>query len=319
MTRTWLALAVACPIILGLGALHGAVHAQDTHGDLHVVPVQSDLYMIGGAGGNVAVNVGPLGVLVVDTGGESTSESVLAAIRRISDRPIRYVINTSATLDYTGGNETIVQAGRAIPIREQLEKTAVLIGHENVLRRMSAPSGKISPRPVAAWPTATYFVPQKDLYFNGQAVQLFHEPAAHSDGDTIVFFRRSDVLVAGAIFDKSRYPVIDAAHGGTVKGIIEGLNHLLDLAVAGEKEEGGTMIIPGHGRLCDEADLSEYRDMVTIIRDRIQDMVKRGRTLEEVKAARPTLDYDGLYGSANGPWTTDMFIEAIYRELGVKK
>lgn len=319
MTKTLLAFAVACPIVVCLGAPYGAVHAQDTRGDLQVVPVQTDLYMIGGAGGNVAVNVGPLGILVVDTGGETTSESVLAAIRRISDRPIRYVINTSATLDYSGGNETIVQAGRAIPIREQLEKTAVLIGHENVLRRMSAPSGKTSPRPVAAWPTATYFVPQKDLYFNGQAVQLFHEPAAHSDGDTVVFFRRSDVLVAGAIFDKTRYPVIDATRGGTLKGIIEGLNHLLDLAVAGEKEEGGTMIIPGHGRLCDEADLSEYRDMVTIIRDRIQDMVKRGRTLDEVKAAKPTLDYDGLYGSTSGPWTTDMFIEAIYRELGVKK
>lgn len=314
MIRTLLGL-----VVVGLGGLHGAIVAQESQGVIQVVAVQADVYMIAGAGGNVAVNVGPTGILVVDTGHETMSEHVLAAIRRISDRPIRYVINTSANLDHSGGNPMIVKAGRAIPIREQLETTAVLIGHENVLKRMSAPSGRTPPRPVDAWPTATYFVPQKDLHFNGQAVQLFHEPAAHSDGDTTVFFRRSDVLVTGAIFDKTRYPVIDAARGGTVKGIIEGLNHLLDLAVAGEKEEGGTMIIPGRGRLCDEADLCEYRDMVTIIRDRIHDMVNKGRTLEDVKAARPTLDYDGLYGSTSGSWTTDMFIEAIYRELSAKK
>lgn len=319
MTRTLLSTAAACLVVVGLGGLRGVVDAQQKQDDVQVVPVQGDVYMIAGAGGNVAFHVGPIGILVVDTGNQAMPDSVLAAIRKISDRPIRYVINTSADLDHTGGNEAIVKAGRAIPVREQLETTAVLIGHENVLKRMSAPSGKTPLRPVGAWPTATYVVLQKDLYFNGQAVQIFHEPSAHTDGDTVVFFRRSDVLVAGEIFNKTSYPVIDASRGGTVTGVIEGLNHLLELAVAGEKEEGGTMIIPGHGRLCDEADLCEYRDMVTIIRDRIQDMVKKGRTLEQVKAAKPTLDYDGFYGSASGPWTTEMFIETIYRELSEKK
>jgi glyoxylase-like metal-dependent hydrolase (beta-lactamase superfamily II) len=306
-------------MVIHLSGLRGVVDAQQSRDDVQIVPVQGDVYMIAGAGANVVFNVGPVGILVVDTGSEAMSENVLAAMRKISNRPIRYIINTSASLDHTGGNEAIVKAGRAIPVREQLETTAVLIGHENVLKRMSAPSGKTSPRPVGAWPTATYSLPQKDLYFNDQAVQLFHTPFAHTDGDTIVFFRRSDVLVAGEIFNKTSYPVIDAARGGTVTGVIDGLNHLLELAVAGEKEEGGTMIIPGHGRLCDEADLGEYRDMVTIIRDRIQDMVKKGSTLAQVKAAKPTLDYDGLYGSTSGPWTTDMFIETIYRELKEKK
>jgi glyoxylase-like metal-dependent hydrolase (beta-lactamase superfamily II) len=318
MTRTFPAVASVCLAVVGLGG-RNLVLAQRSQPDVQVVPVQGDVYMIAGAGGNVAFNVGAVGIVVVDTGAQAMSDKVLASIRRISDGPIRYVINTSIDLDHTGGNEAIVKAGHAIPVREILEPTAVLIAQENILNRMSAPSGKTPPRPVAAWPTATYFTPEKDLFFNGQAVQIFHEPAAHTDGDTVVFFRRSDVLVTGEIFDKTRYPVIDRAKGGTLKGVIAGLNHLLDLAVAGEKEEGGTMIIPAHGRLCDEADLSEYRDMVTIVRDRIEDMVKKGHTLEQVKAARPTLDYDGLYGSTSGPWTTDMFIETMYRELNAKK
>lgn len=286
--------------------------------ELEIVPVQEDVYMIAGGGGNVTVNVGSQGLFVVDTGSEPMSAKTVAAIRRISDKPIRYIVNTSADLEHTGGNPAVDKLGAMIPTRELIEEGAVIIAHENVLNRMSAPTGKVPPTPVAAWPTATFFVPQKDMYVNGQAIQLFHQPAAHSDGDVIVMFRRSDVISTGDIFDKTRYPVIDLQKGGSIKGEIDAVNRLLDLIVTGEKEEGGTMVVPGHGRLCDEHEVSEYRDMLTIVRDRLLDMVKKGMTLAQVKAARPTRDYDPEYGATTGPWTTDMFVEAVYRSLSAK-
>ena len=125
-------------------------------------------------------------------------------------------------------------------------------------------------------------------------------------------------MSTGDVFVTTSYPIIDQQRGGSINGILKALNYLLDLAIPKDKQEGGTYIIPGHGRLCDEADLLEYRDMITIIRDRIEDLVKKGRTLEQVKAAKPTLDYDGRYGSDSGPWTTAMFIEAVFRDLSKK-
>jgi glyoxylase-like metal-dependent hydrolase (beta-lactamase superfamily II) len=188
------------------------------------------------------------------------------------------------------------------------------VAHENVLNRMSAPSGKESPTPSSAWPTDTYFPEEKDFFFNDEAVMLYHDPAAHTDGDSIVFFRRSDVVVAGDVFVTTNYPFIDSQNGGSVHGVINALNRILDLAVPKHEQEGGTYVIPGHGHLCDESEVLEYRDMVTIIRDRIEDMIKRGMTIDQVKAARPTLDYDLHYGVDTGPWTTAMFIEAMYRD-----
>jgi len=183
---------------------------------------------------------------------------------------------------------------------------------------MSAPTGQQAPTVSAAWPTDTYFTKKKELFFNGEPIEIFHEPSAHTDGDSLVFFRHSDVISAGDLFVTTTYPVIDLERGGNIQGIIGALNHILDIAIPKEKQEGGTYVIPGHGRLCDEADVLEYRDMVTIIRDRIQDLVKKGMTLDQVKAARPTLDYDGRYGAKTGFWTTDMFIEAVYRSLAKK-
>ena len=164
--------------------------------------------------------------------------------------------------------------------------------------------------PFISQPGDTYFGANKDLYFNGESIQLLHQPAAHTDGDTMVHFRRSDVISAGDILDTDRYPVIDVANGGTLQGVIDGLNRLLDLAIPEHHEEGGTLIIPGHGRICDEFDVLEYRDMVTIIRDRMQDMIGKGMTLEQVKAARPTRDYDPQYGA-----NADTFVEAGYKSL----
>ena len=280
--------------------------------------------MLVGAGANIIVQAGNEGVLVIDTGLGPRGSDVLAAIRQISTKPIRIVINSHVHGDHSGANELLAAAGRSLggnaPGNSGLPlDTARVLAHENVLKRMSAPSGEPSPRPFAAWPTETFFGEDKELFFNDEAIQLIHQPG-HTDGDILVFFRRSDVVASGDLFTTTTYPVIDAQNGGSVRGVIDGLNRLLDITIPKDKEEGGTYVIPGHGRLADEADVVEFRDMVTIVRDRIQDLVTKGKTLAEVKTAKPTADYDGRYGATTGPWTTDMFIEAIYRELaGVRQ
>src|SRR6185295_6308908 len=200
-------------------------------------------------------------------------------------------------------------------------RTASVVAHENVLNRMSAPAGKQAATPEKAWPTDTYFDELFKLpeYFNGEAVIVYYEPAANTDGDSIVFFRHSEVISAGNIFSTVSYPIIDVEKGGSIEGVVKGLNHILDLAVAEYRAQGGTWIIPSRGRLSDTADVASYRNMVTMIRDRIQDMINKGMTLDQVKAARPTLDFDGRYGSNTGSWTTAMFVEAAYKSLKEKK
>jgi len=230
------------------------------------------------------------------------------------NKPIRYVLNTSADPDHLGGNENLAKAlgsaaGWTIINTPGASQTAVqIIAHDNVLAR-------VSNLPVTAWPTETFVGLEKELYFNGEAVLMSHIPAAHTDGDSIVYFRKSDVVATGDIYRTDSYPIIDLQRGGSVQGVIDGLNRVLDLAVPAHHEEGGTFIVPGHGRISDEFDVLEYRDMVTIIRDRIQAMVEKRMTLEQVKAARPTLDYDSRYGASSGPWTTDMFVEAVFKSL----
>jgi hypothetical protein len=186
---------------------------------------------------------------------------------------------------------------------------------------MSAPAGKVSPMPAAAWPTDTYFDEFHKLpeYFNGEAVIVYHAPAATTDGDSMVFFRHSEVISAGNLFSTVSYPLIEVDKGGSIDGVIAGLNKILDLAVAEYRAQGGTWIIPGRGRLSDTADVASYRNMVTIIRDRVRDLKRKGMTLAQVKAARPTMDFDGRYGSTTGSWTTDMFVEAVYSSLQEKK
>jgi cyclase len=293
--------------------------APDPPGQIQTVHVQGNVYMLVGAGANIIVQAGDEGVLVIDTGPGPRGADVLAAIRRISPKPIRIVINTHVHADHSGANETLAAAGRSLggnaPGNSGLPlETARVLAHENVLKRMSAPSGEPSPRPFGAWPTETFFGEDKELFFNDEAIQLIHQPG-HTDGDVLVFFRRSDIVASGDLFTTSTYPVVDSQNGGSVQGVIDGLNRLLDITIPKDKEEGGTYVIPGHGRLADEADVVEYRDMVTIVRDRIQDLVAKGKTLAEVKAAKPTADYDGRYGAMTGPWTTDMFIEAVYRAM----
>jgi glyoxylase-like metal-dependent hydrolase (beta-lactamase superfamily II) len=307
-------------------AQSGAVPRADTVGPTHAPPlrtmhVQGNVHVVLGAGSNIAVQLGNLGSIMVDTGTADNAEHVLTAVRQLTPRPVRYIINTHSHTDHVGGNERIgasgvplsgrgvaqVGAGNAAPRAE-------IIAHEETLNRISAPAGSLAPFPVAAWPTATFSGKTKEFFYNGEGVQLVHVPSAHTDGDTLVFFRRSDVIATGDVFSTASYPVIDVQRGGSIRGVLDGLNQLLALVIAGEKTEGGTMLVPGHGRICDEADLVEYRDMVTIIRDRIQDMVKRGLSLAQVKAANPTMEYDGLYGNAPG-WSKDQFVEAVYNSL----
>jgi glyoxylase-like metal-dependent hydrolase (beta-lactamase superfamily II) len=289
---------------------------------VRALPVRDNVWMIVGAGGNITAQVGEDGVLVVDTGsGAAATEKVQTILRAISTKPVRYILNTSFRPDHTGGNEPLRAmaapdgaAGGAGPGGGRGGRGTPIAAFETVLGRMSAPTGKVATTPANAWPTQTYFKEFHDLYFNGEGIQMIHIPDAITDGDSIVYFRRSDVIAAGDIFLTTTYPVIDVQSGGTIDGVLAGLNKLLDICIPKEKQEGGTIVIPGHGRISDEADVLEYRDMVKIIRDRILDAKKKGRTLQQVQAAGLTKDYDGRYGATSGPWTTAMFIEAVYSE-----
>jgi glyoxylase-like metal-dependent hydrolase (beta-lactamase superfamily II) len=296
-------------------------------GQVHVLPVRGRVSMLVGAGGNITVSSGNDGVMVVDTGAAAMSDKVLAAIKSIAPRgTIRYVVNTSERDAFVGGNEKLALAGNTIRFRvatdprvsDALTKDrASVIAFVSVFERMSAPTGQVAKHPEDAWPDDTYSSTQKKLFFNDQPVLIMHVPS-NTDGNSIVHFRLDDVISAGDLIDMTGYPYIDVKAGGSINQIVDGLNHVLELTVPDTKSEFGTLVIPGHGRLLDQSDVAYYREMIGIIRDRIQDGIKRGRTLAQIKAEKPTLDYDPRFGHTTGPWTTDMFIEAAYRSLGGK-
>jgi cyclase len=257
----------------------------------------------------------------VDTSVAAMSDKVLAAIRTISDKPIRYIINTSADEHHTAGNETLSTAGRNINAgtggqggREPARLDgAPVIAHEQVLHRMSGLKSEPARAPYGVWPHDTFYTNRKQLYFGGEVVEMLHMPAAHTDGDLIVWFRKSDVIATGDVFSTVTYPMIDRARGGSIQGVLDALNQILDITFPAFNNQGGTLVVPGHGRICNESDVAEYRDMTTIIRDRIQLMVDKNMTLAQVKSAAPTRDYDGVYSTP--AWTGEMFIEAVYADL----
>jgi glyoxylase-like metal-dependent hydrolase (beta-lactamase superfamily II) len=342
---------LSAPLSRSAVSMDKRVFAQSPKdGQVHVLPVQRNVYMLIADGNNIAVSVGPDGALMVDTGPAHMSDKVLATIQELTKsvaaaprpntcmgvscpgmpygwasvfmnsvigspspaRPLRFIFNTSASPDRTGGNQKLAAAG--FNPRGGADD-AMRIAHEKVMMRMSGASGE-KPAPEGAWPSDTYHRSFYKLseYFNGEPVVAYHMPAAHSDGDSVVYFRHSEVISAGNVFSTVTYPVFDLQKGGSIQGVIAALGTILDLGVAESRSQGGTYVIPGRGRLSDMADVATYRNMVVMIRDRVQDLIKKGMTLEQVKAAQPTIDFDGRYG-LDPAWTPAMFIEAVYNSL----
>lgn len=306
----------------------GAVAGQNQAFDVRALPVQgfntTKMYMLVGAGGNIAVQIGDEGVVMVDTGVEGASDAVLAAIRALTDKPIKYIINTHAHPDHVGGNAAIIKAaggqrtdsgGGAGAGLQQNQNGVMVFAHQNAVDRMMFPPAGRTPYPEFAVARSSFITSDKQLHFNGEAIELWWHPSAHTDGDILVYFPRSDVLVAGDFVQTATFPVLDPEAGGRLQGVLNGLNQIIDLAVPQFNQIGGTRIIPGHGWLCTESDIVELRDMGTIVRDRIQHMIQKNMTLEQVKAARPVADYEPVYGAASGAWTTNRFIEAVYADL----
>jgi len=316
------ALAFVFAVVFGLA---GSARAQDnaaSKDNIEVLQVRPNVYMIAGAGANIAVQTGDDGVVLVDAGSAMYSDRVVEEIKKVSKQPIRFIIDTNADPDHVGGNEAVSKAGTPIGNGGGGFATtaggAAIIAHDEVLDRMSVAVNGKPLYPTNALPSATFSHSVKSIYLNGEAIQVLYQPAAHSDGDSMVFFRRSDVLATGDVFNMDSFPVIEVDKGGSIQGELDALNRIVDMAVTQLPlvwEQGGTMIIPGHGRLSNQPDAFEYRDMITIIRDIVKDDISKGQTLDQIKASNPTIEYRQRYGSDTGPWTTDMFVEAVYRSL----
>lgn len=289
---------------------------------LVVIPVRGQVHLIAGAGGNIAVQVGDDGVFMVDSGVPQAADNVVAAYKSLTWAPLRWIVNTSVDDDHTGGNEAVGKSGVGGPVGLRdgggnipTSGPATIVAFETVLGRMGAPTGEKAARSIEAWPSSTFASLKKKLYFNNEPIEVLHQPNAHSDGDVMVYFRFSDVIAAGDVFNTDRFPYFNLERGGSIQGIIDALNRIVDITVPAFNLQGGTLVVPGHGRIANQADVVDVRDMATIVRDRVKAMVDKRMTLAQVRAAQPLLDYEGSFGSATGPWTTDMFLDALYKDL----
>lgn len=316
--------AIALAFCAGLSASQSLFASQPGMGSAQapwIVPVRDNVFAIMGAGSNITVQTGENGVLVVDAGDQQHAAEVIALIGSVTDRPIRYLITTHDDEMHRGGNPDIAQAGMKFgsmgaPGMRDEHPTAEIIAHENVLTSISA----LEPAPpFEGWPTSTFFTDSKSLSFNREGIDIFLVPTSHSGGDTIAYFRQSNVISAGDIYTPDRYPYFDVSKGGSLQGVIDGLNRLIDLTITENMQEGGTLVVPGHGRIGNESDVVEYRDMLTIVRNYIQEMIREKRSLAEVQKARPTFGFDPLYAQGTTEWTVDEFVAAVYRELTQKK
>jgi cyclase len=311
--------AAALPLITCSAGSGWAAESND--GGLDVVQVRPNFYMIAGAGGNIAVEIGSDGVVLVNTGTEAASGQVLAALRKLTPLPIRYIIDGNAKLAKAGKTIfTNVLGNPALAEAMTNGGAAAILAHDSILQRMSAPTGKASPFPDDALPTEAFYPKRYTLRMNDEGIEVMYQPAAHSNADSFVLFRGSDVVVAGDVLDKTRFPVIDIANGGSIQGEIDALNKLIELAIPPTPfiyKGPGTYVIPGHGRLCEQMEVVDYRDMVVVVRDAVADMIKQGMTLDQIKAASPGKPYETQYGRQ--PGSTDAFVEAIYKSLTVKK
>ncbi len=279
--------------------------------EITTLHVNGNVWLLNGAGGNTTAQTGSDGLLLVDSQYAPVAERLFDAAQAVGDGPLRYVINTHMHPDHIGGNAFLRSAAPGTTL-----EPFRLIAHLNALTRLIAlERDDPDAVPEGTLPVDSYDTPTRDFHFNGEAVYLYHAPNAHTDGDTIVHFRGSDVIATGDIFVSGGYPFIDIERGGSVQGLIDALNHVLFLAVPAKTQEGGTYIVPGHGRICDEADVVEYRDMVVIIKERIENMIASGMSLRQVLNARPSRDYDTEYVNENSFVTADAFVEAIYRSL----
>ena len=283
----------------------GASQPEASEAEVESMHVKGNVWVVRGAGANITVQIGDEGVLLVDSGSQEASEAVRREIERLAaGKPIRYLINTHWHPDHTGGNVSLSAATPQHPQR------AAILAHEKVYASLNEHS-----LPASDLVMDTFFGPNRTIHFNGEAIEIINVGSAHTDGDAIVFFRKSDVVSSGDAFTTTGYPRIKAEDGATVAGTITALNRIIDIAVAEFRQQGGTVVVPGHGRLYDETDVVEYRDMLSIVRDRVENSVKQGKSLEAIRADRPTIEYDGVYGSDTGSWTTDMFVAAVYHSL----
>ena len=299
-----------------------AIDPEPHDGDIHTWRLRDSLYLLLGDGGNVVVQVGDEGAFVVDSGSGRIADKTIAAVRRLTDKPIQFIANTSARPEHTGGNAALRTSGSDPSVRGSFFSMqfadagvgATIMAHQNVQNRLTAlkvPAGGV--------PSDTFLEERRRTFHNGDAIEMLWEPNAITDGDSILHFRHADVIVAGDLFTTTEFPVIDVKNGGSVQGEIKALNDILNRTVYQHEGEGGTIVVPGHGYVSDEHEVVEYRDMMAIVRDRVRAMIGKGATLEQVKAARPTADYDTRYGAITGTSTTDAFVEAVFNDLSQHK